>query len=89
MQYIGRMQHIGRMQYAPNHYTPKNSKFFGFLDTQNLLRYRKPLSQNLFDYMLSKNYDNVHNEITIRQSTKYKKVKSKVRVADGCGFFRD
>jgi len=55
------------MQYAPNnYYTPKNSKFFGFLDTQNLLRYRKPLSQNLFDDRLSKNYDNMHNETTIR-----------------------
>jgi len=76
------------MQYAPNQYTSENSKIFGFSDIQNLLLYRRPLSQNLFDDRLSKNYDNVHNETTTRQSTKCKKAKSKVRVADGYGFFR-
>ena len=77
------------MQYTPtNHYTLENSKIFGFSDIQNLLRCHKPLSQNLFDDRLSKNYDNVHNEPSIRQYTKYKKVESRVRVADGYGFFR-
>jgi len=71
-----------------NFYNPKNSIIFAFSDTQNLLRYRRPLSQNLFDDRLSKNYDIVHNETSIRQGTKYKKVESRVRVADGYGFFR-
>ena len=77
------------MQYTPsNHYTSENSKIFGFSDIQNLLLYRRPLSQNLFDDRLSKNYDNVHNETTIRQCTKYKTVKSKVQAAGEYGFFR-
>ncbi len=77
------------MQYTLiNFYNPKNSIIFAFSDTQNLLRYRRPLSQNLFDDRLSKNYDIVHNETTIRQGTKYKKVESRVLVADGYGFFR-
>lgn len=72
------------MQYAPtNHYTPKNSKIFGFSDTQNLLRYRRLLARSLFVDTLAKNDDNVCNDTTIRQRTKYKKAKSEVRVADG------
>ena len=71
------------MQYVPtNHYTPENSKIFVFLDTQNLLRYRRLLARNLFGDTLAKNGGNVCNDITIRQRTKYKKAKSKVQVAD-------
>lgn len=89
MQYLGRMQYFGRIQYAPtNHYTPENSKIFVFSDTQNLLRYRRLLARNLFVDTLAKNYDNVHNETTIRQSTKDKKAKSKVQAADEYEFFR-
>lgn len=79
------MQYIGRMQYAPtNHYIPENSKTFGFSDTRNLLRYRRPLAQSLFDDTLAKNDDNVHNDITIRQRTKYKKAKLKAQAVVGC-----
>lgn len=63
-------------------YTQENSRIFGFSSIQNLLHYRKPLAQNLFDDRLAKNYDNAHNDIAIRQHTKYKKVKSRVQVAD-------
>ncbi len=77
------------MQYTPtNHCIPKNSKIFDFSDNQNLLRYRKLLARSLFVGTLAKNYDNVYNDITIRQRTKYKKVKSRVQVADECEFFR-
>lgn len=73
------------MQYTPtNHYIPKNSKIFDFSDNQNLLRYRKLLARSLFVGTLAKNYDNVYNDTTIRQRTKYKKVKSIVQAADGC-----
>lgn len=77
------------MRYTPtNHYIPKNSKIFDFSDNQNLLRYHKLLARSLFGGTLAKNYDNVYNDTTIRQRTKYKKVKSRVQVADECEFFR-
>ncbi|GGD75797.1 hypothetical protein GCM10011514_44660 [Emticicia aquatilis] len=72
------------MQYTPtNYYTPKNSRIFDFSDTQNLLRYRRLLAQNLFGDTLAKNYDTAHNDTTIRQRTRYKRVKSRVQVAVG------
>ena len=75
------MQYLERMQYAPtNHYTPENSKIFGFSDTQNLLRYRRLLARNLFGDTLAKNGGNAHNDTTIRQRTKYKKAKLTIQV---------